>query len=79
MHCSSGDKLDFGGVVACGGSVAVTFTSWGALICGSNVSVFGCAKGFDSTTGFVVTSCAAGAQLIKNNNANTIHFIVETP
>ncbi len=40
----------------------------------------GCSIGFGaagnvSATGFVVTSCATGAQLMRNNNASMNHFI----
>jgi len=51
-------------------------TSCGAFTCASSGCsiVFG-AVGAVSTTGFVVTSCAIGAQLMRINSASMNHFI----
>jgi hypothetical protein len=78
MHSASGDSADFSSVFGDGVGVAwITATCCGALICGSRTgtgSVFG-ASICVSMTGFVVTSCVAGAQLISNINAMIPHFI----
>jgi hypothetical protein len=69
----SGGESILGAFVGCGVSVAV---SCGALTCGSiSATTFGDCCGSALLIGFVVTSCVAGAQLIRNNNAITTHFI----
>lgn len=72
-HFSSGESCFIGsfgcstvsGIVVCCG----TFTS------GSRAGCVVCTVGCVSTIGFVVTSCATGAQLIKNINASIAHFM----
>jgi hypothetical protein len=72
-------SLQLSSTVNCGetsGSCVGAGVVCGAFICGSSTvigcAVFSCA----CTTGFVITSCVAGAQLIRNISAIIAHFIV---
>ena len=76
-HSSSGDNsgVSIFGVGEGEGVVWTTVICCGALTCGSSTcSVFGASICF-SMTGLVVTSCAAGAQLMIKSSAKIAHFI----
>jgi hypothetical protein len=78
MHSSSGDNEGFASVTGVGSGAASTIVFCGTLASGSSAgSSFGASICL-STTGFVITSCVAGAQLIRKINAKNAHFIVKT-